>query len=69
MHDMPDCEIHCCTEYLQHNCIAYAQQFTNSYILISAAEIIYVAVQMLTCFVHIKILLRVYFRLRATNLH
>jgi len=40
MHDMPHCNRNCSTEYLQHNCIAYAQQFTNSYILISAAEII-----------------------------
>ena len=42
MHDMPHYKINCCTQYLSHNCITYAQQFTNisTYVLISAAEII-----------------------------
>jgi len=42
MHDMPHCKRNCSTEYLQHNCITYAQQFTNIsiYISISAADFI-----------------------------
>ena len=42
MHDIAHYKIHCCTQYLSHNFITYAQQFTNIsiYKLISTAEII-----------------------------
>jgi hypothetical protein len=42
MHDMPHYNINCYTQYLYHNCITYAQQFTDisTYKLIPTAEII-----------------------------
>jgi len=71
MSDMLHCNGNCYIQYLSHKCITCAQQITNisTYILTSTAEIIYVTLKMSTCFVHFKIRLRMYFRLRAINLH